>query len=147
MRPDDSKAPPSAASAGPSAGRTGSRRMLIIEDDPDMWPILERFSAEADPTLEVEFAGSADEAEARLESEVRYHVVLSDYCLPRPGAGVEVLERAARLQPQARVGLISALMGYQPKDTPYLSKPFTREHYRRFLRDLLDWPEPSPRSA
>lgn len=116
------------------------RSVLIVEDDREMWPILERFSAQADPSLQVEFASNVDEAKEKLAGSTRYDVVLTDYCLPRPGEGKAIRNLVASLQPDARVGMISALMGFNPKDksTPYLAKPFTPQTYRRFLRELLE---------
>jgi CheY-like chemotaxis protein len=139
-RKDTKAGAPTLATVEPE--RAWRRTVLIVEDDPEMWPILRRFSTEADPGVEVDFAQSAPEAEARLASGTRYNVVLTDYCLPRPGGGNAILERAASLQPWARVGMISAKLGFKPKDTPYLAKPFTRQTYRRFLRDLLGWSGP-----
>ena len=119
----------------------GRWKVLIVEDDPELWPILERFSEAADPGVEIEFAGNASEAEERLTSGTRYNAIVTDYCLPRPGAGKAILDRATSLQPWARVGMVSALMGFEPeKGTPFLAKPFTRQTYLRFLRNLLLWP-------
>ena len=33
--------------------------------------------------------------------------------------------------------MISALMGFAPKDVPYLAKPFTAQQYRSFLGELV----------
>jgi len=37
----------------------------------------------------------------------------------------------------ATYAFIIALMGFMPKDVPYLAKPFTPGQYRTFLRELL----------
>ncbi len=114
------------------------RRILVVEDDPDLWPLLRRFSQQLDPTLEVDVCGSPPEARIRLAAQVRYDAVVSDFCLPRPGDGYGLRSSIESLQPWARFGMISALMGFRPpREIPYLPKPFTPAQYRVFLRELL----------
>lgn len=121
-----------------AADSTGWRkRILIVEDDPDLWAIFQRYSAQVDPGLEIDIVGTSDAAIARLSSDVRYDAVVTDFCLPRPKDGRRVQRNVAKLQPQTRLGTVSALMGYKPDDMPFLAKPFTPTQYRHFLRELL----------
>ena len=113
------------------------RRILIVEDDPDLWSLLGRYSKTLDPTLVLDFCDTPTDATRRLSEGIRYDAVVADFCLPAPGDGYEVRSSAESLQPWARFGMISALMGFKPKKIPYLSKPFTSNQYRSFLSELL----------
>ncbi len=113
-------------------------RILIVEDDPDLWPLLTNFSRRVDPTMTVDFCESRGEAIEMLGQQVTYRAVVSDLCLPKPGDGLKLVAKVRELQPAARFGMISALMGFKPpKDVCYLAKPFTPDQYRHFLRDLI----------
>ena len=113
------------------------RRVLIVEDDAELHPIFERYTARVDPGLSVEVVATSDEAIERLASGVEYHAVVTDYCLPRPRDGRRVQRSAAKLQPATRLGTVSALMNYKRDDRPFLAKPFSLLEYREFLRELL----------
>lgn len=140
--------PEAAPSPTPSPAATPSwaswrRRVLIVEDDAELWPVIERYSMRAQQGMQLEFAGSAEEAEQRLASGAHYDVVLADYRLPGERDGKKVLERADALQPWARVAMMSSQRGVTPWGIPFLPKPFTAKSYQRFLRELLGWGDPA----
>ena len=135
--PPCSPSPPPVAPAPWRAPWRG--RILIVEDDAELWPALERYSSRAKPGMQLDFARSAEEAEERLASDARDDVVVTDSHLPEQEGGKRVLERADALQPWARVGMISGKSDVAREGTPFLPKPFTPIGYRRFLRGLLGW--------
>ena len=114
-------------------------RILIVEDDVELWPALERYSTRAKPGLQLDFVPSVQEAELRLASYARYDVVVTDCYLPEREGGNRVLESTIALQPWARVGMMSGQSDAAPDGTPFLPKPFTPVGYRCFLRELLGW--------
>ncbi len=74
---------------------TGRRRCLVVDDEADGRDFLQRALAEE---FEVSQAASGEEALALLKRE-RFAVVITDHRLPGLN-GVELLEHAARLDPQ-----------------------------------------------
>ncbi|MFK7899079.1 MAG: response regulator [Myxococcota bacterium] len=123
---------------GASASRPSwRRRVLVVEDSPDLWELIETFSRRLDPGLVIDFCDGPEEAEQRLKQGEHYDVLISDYCLPKPGDGEILRTRIKRSHPETSFGMISGLLGFKPKDVPYLRKPFTQNDFRGFLSGLL----------
>jgi DNA-binding response OmpR family regulator len=75
------------------------RRILIVEDEPQIRGLLKAHLEIKMPTVEVEGAGSAEEGLDRLRSQ-DFDLILSDYHLPRMD-GVEFLRQSQRTHPMA----------------------------------------------
>lgn len=125
------------ASSEAAARTSWRRRVLIVEDSRDIWALLEQFSRRLDPGLVIDFCESRDDALRQLEEGEGYDVLISDYCLPKPGDGEALRKRIARSHPEISFGMISGLLGFAPKGIPYLRKPFTQQSFRGFLDELL----------
>jgi DNA-binding NtrC family response regulator len=132
---DPMPASPYDAEFGLSFGRIRNPRVLIVEDDKDLWPILDRVGWLVDSDLVIDFAEDANSALTHLLDDERYDAVLADVQLPNRHTSVWVLEKSQRLQPWADVALMSA----HPCDVDiaFLSKPFSIRQCRSFLTDLL----------
>lgn len=114
-----------------------SWRMLVIEDDLQLLPLIARAAQGIDPDLVIDWAVDRDEARsAMLESQ--YDAVLADYLLPGSPSGFTVHRDCRRLQPHSRFAMMSSM------DIPipvgchgFLKKPFGIVGCREFLYDLL----------
>lgn len=112
-------------------------RLLFVEDEDDLRFLV--FEALTDMGHEVTLAHDGDEALRQLRGEMRFDHVVTDISMPRGVSGLDVAAEAARVQPQAKVLLVS---GYQrsqlpqiPEGTHFLPKPY-RLH--QLLDKLLD---------
>jgi DNA-binding NtrC family response regulator len=98
-----------------------AKRILLIEDDPDIGPMLSM--ALTDEGYRVSVAVTASEARSRLHV-VRYDLVIADWWLP-DGDGVAVADYAAGLG--AKTFLVSGYLTGPPPDSTHthelLSKP------------------------
>jgi len=129
------------AIAGLDTPRAGKRpRILIVEDDIDSWNLIQCAVHKAIPDARIQWASDSASARLALES-CRFDAVLADYMLEDESNGWNVLTEARKLQPDARVGMTSA-MPIRPPDhetpCPFLRKPFEIASCADFLRHLLD---------
>ena len=112
-------------------------RLLVIEDDSDLLPILARVVHGIDPDMKVDWASGADDARAAINSE-RYHAILSDYMLADSDTGLVLYQDCVKYQPQARFAMMSALPITLPDETcQLLRKPFTIAECHEFLSRLM----------
>lgn len=122
--------------------RLHSPRMLVVEDDRDLEPLVRRAASSLDPPVAVDWCRSADAARALLERRY-YDVVLADYVLEGHDAGLALRADCWRLQPQAVFAMTSsyALQDYLHSvgrpGSPFLPKPFDLWSLRRFVASLL----------
>ena len=119
------------------------RRILVVEDDPDLRETLA--SAMAESGAEVVVAADGVEALERLRTGPRPAVVLLDLRLPRLG-GEELLTEL-RADPRfERLPVITMTAGYGsvsgPEVVARLQKPFDLEDLRRIVESLFDAPAP-----
>jgi DNA-binding NtrC family response regulator len=129
------------AIAGLGTPHAGKRpRILIVEDDIDSWKLIQCAVQKAIPDARIQWASDSASARLALES-CRFDAVLADYMLEDESNGWNVLTEARRLQPDARVGMTSAMPIRPPgheTPCPFLRKPFEVESCADFLRRLLD---------
>jgi len=126
---------------GPWPSRS-MRRILIVEDDPDLETVLVRIVRSIDRALVVDWAVTAHEAELLL-SRRSYCAVLADCMLEGKRSGAQLERVCERLQPRAPFALMSALPPPEKVGeveglrVPFLRKPFSTDTCRRFLAFLL----------
>lgn len=113
-------------------------RLLVVEDDPDMWKLVERAAREANPEVIIHWATDADGARSALEQQ-EFDAVMADFMLENSQSGWWLLGECRRLQPQARIALSSSLPLRAPGATgcPFLQKPFGMAECRQFVTQLL----------
>jgi CheY-like chemotaxis protein len=118
--------------------RVGRPRILIVEDDPEMWRLIERAVRAANPDVAIHWAQSAPAARSALEC-YRFDAVLADFMLEGSDDGWTVLAESRRLQPAARVAMASSLPLRPPRgeSCPFLQKPFDVARCAAFVSQLL----------
>ncbi|MCP4040126.1 MAG: hypothetical protein GY733_24495 [bacterium] len=115
-------------------------RLLVVDDDPDLWPLITRAGRILDSDLEIQFAASSHSAINRMLEPLRFAAVLVDDCLPRPGDGLSLCGAVESLQPWADVGLMSGTSHLENSGCAFLAKPFSPIECRSFLVELLSLP-------
>ncbi len=128
-------------------------RMLVVEDDCDLEPVMRRLAHSIRSDVTVDWSRDAGTARALLERNL-YDVVLVDQCLGEEGSGLGLRSRCWETQPQAIFAVMSAwplsdyLHSVGGAGTPFLLKPFALSECRAFLRSLLRVPRRAkPRRA
>jgi len=117
-------------------------RMLVVEDDLDLEPVMRRVVRSIRPEVTVDWVGDAQSARSLLGIHF-YDVVLVDQCLGEEGSGLGLRARCWESQPQAIFAVMSAwplsdyLHSVGGAGTPFLRKPFALADCRAFLRALL----------
>ncbi len=122
--------PAAAVPARPAAADGGRLRVLLVEDDADLRPVLkELLAAQGWEVVEVP-DGKA--AQAMLAADSSLDVVVTDVVMPGGVSGVDVARRAAQLRPGLPVVLISgyptailAAHGACEEEFDLLRKPFS----------------------
>ncbi|MBI3031425.1 MAG: response regulator [Candidatus Rokubacteria bacterium] len=99
------KVPAGAGMPSPAAAPSGRRRVLVVDDDPEIRSVLVEYLQ--GKGFEVLQAGSGEEAIGRL-TEFRPHVVLLDIIMPGL-SGVETLRRIKSVQPGTAVVMVSGI--------------------------------------
>jgi DNA-binding response OmpR family regulator len=123
---------------GRSLLRLHRPRILIVEDDVDMWKLIERAVHAANPDVEIHWAADAESARHALR-RYAFDVVLADFMLEDSRNGWSVLSESRRLQPGARVAMASSLPLRPPEaeGCPFLQKPFDIASCADFVNRLL----------
>jgi DNA-binding response OmpR family regulator len=113
-------------------------RILIVEDDVEMWKLLDRGIHAANPDVAIHWAADAESARVALRS-YRFDAVLADFMLGDSSSGWTVLSESRRLQPDARVGMASSMPLRIPEaeECPFLQKPFDIASCAAFVSRLL----------
>ena len=113
-------------------------RILVVEDDIASWNLIQRAVHTAVPEAAIQWASDAASAQLALES-CRFDAVVADYLLQGEGTGWHLLNECRRLQPDARVGMTSALPIRPPhgRDCLFLRKPFEITTCIDFMARLL----------
>ncbi len=117
------------------------RRLLIVEDDADLTPMISRLARSVCPGVVVDWAVDVDEAIANLERHA-YDAVLADYFLRGYQQGIALQELCARSRGTffaMMSGLPAAELRRQTGELrfPFLAKPFTNARCREFLAMAL----------
>jgi two-component system response regulator HydG len=119
-------------------------KILIIDDDVFICNVLEKYLK--DNAFEVRSAYSAASAR-KLLKEAEFDVVLCDYRLP-DSDGIRMLETTRRLDPGARVVIITAYADVniavkliKSGAADYVVKPIQQEEILHLVRELVSKPE------
>lgn len=104
------------------------RRMLIVEDEPDICDCLQDYFTSRGFSVETAYSG--EQALGHLTEQDQPEVVLLDIMLPGI-SGLEVLRRLKDLHPEARVIMVSSLTDPEVQAeaktcgaSGYVTKPF-----------------------
>ncbi|HEY1755620.1 MAG TPA: response regulator [Bryobacteraceae bacterium] len=111
------------AGTAQSGATAGPVRLLIVDDEPALLSLLERYLERLGYAVDV--AATPQAALKRFESDPgRYACILTDLSLPGM-TGEEMLERMRALRPGLRA-LISSGLPYQPQSAGigFLQKPY-----------------------
>jgi len=120
-------------------------RVLIVEDDVELQPPVERVMSRLSEPVEIEWAQSAPEAIARLLAH-DFDLVLADFLLDERGSGFAVRGWCERHRPDVRFAMMSAVAppDYRaaagPEPVPFLPKPFSTRDLHGFLEGVLSDP-------
>jgi DNA-binding NtrC family response regulator len=118
--------------------RIRSPRILVVEDDPAIIPLVTRALVQLDPDIVLDWAFNAEDARSALASG-GYEAVLADFVLADSDSGYSLLSECREYQPNARFAMMSSLPIAPPEKTAgFLRKPFAVSQCRSFLADLLD---------
>ncbi|WP_292050645.1 MULTISPECIES: PAS domain S-box protein [unclassified Brevundimonas] len=131
--PEDETGTPDNTPSRP-AGEQRTRRLLLVEDDPDVAALAS--SVIGNEGLEVERASDARTA-LELLAQSRFDVLLSDILMPGGISGIELANRVSEEWPDIRVILSSGFPGEAEalRNTPwtFLPKPYTPSQLRNAL--------------
>ncbi len=130
--------PESTRAVGGELLRLRRPRLLVVEDDLEMWRLIERAVRAASPDAAIHWAADADGARVALE-RYDFDAVIADFLLPDSTSGWSVLRLSRALQPRARIAMASALPLRPPgsEGVPFLRKPFDLARCREFVTRLL----------
>ena len=130
--------------------RLDGPRLLAVEDDADLEPLVRRAVEGLDPPVALDWCRSTVQAYGYLAREY-YDLVLVDYLLEGSRAGLTLRSTCWELQPQAIFAMTSSyplndyLHSVGRAGTPFLPKPFGARQLRRFIGGLLQqedgWPQ------
>jgi CheY-like chemotaxis protein len=101
-------------------------RILMVEDQADLLAII----SEALSTLgyQVFVAANGLEALELMRGDTLFDHIVSDVSMPEGVSGIDLVEHASRLQPQARFVLVSGYIRAQlpplPEGVRFLPKPY-----------------------
>ena len=113
-------------------------RLLVVEDDVQLMPLLGRALHWVDPDVVLDWATDVGQARSAIV-ENEYRAILADFMLADSDSGLSIYADCRALQPEARFAMMSAL----PISLPVVAvgllyKPFDLGRVCDFLRRLLD---------
>jgi DNA-binding NtrC family response regulator len=130
------------ASLLPELVQLHGARVLVVEDDRDLEPLVRRAAHTLVPPVAVDWATSARQAHALIANRF-YDAVIADWSLEGATAGLSLRAECWQLQPQAVFAMTSAyplsryLRSVGRPGIPFLEKPFDLWSCREFLSSLL----------
>jgi DNA-binding NtrC family response regulator len=123
------------------AAESNAPRLLVIDDDPGILPIVDRFARQLG--FDVQYFSSGRDALTRL-SDLQPHVALVDLQMPELN-GIDVLRAVRADEPDCEVILMTgnasvdtAIEAVKAGALDYLSKPFDFDRLRELLVGVRD---------
>ncbi len=117
-------------------------RILVVEDDRELEPLVRRAAGTLAPPVAVDWCTNTEAAHDLLATGF-YDAVISDWRLDGDLSGIALRSECFELQPQAVFAMTSAyplsryLYSVGGRATPFLAKPFDLVRCRKFLRSLI----------
>jgi DNA-binding NtrC family response regulator len=117
-------------------------RILVVEDDRELEPLVRRAASGLRPAARIDWCTSTEQAHTLLSMRY-YDAVLADWCLEGAHAGLALRVDCWHLQPQAVFAMTSSyplssyLYSVGRPGIPFLAKPFDLWRCREFLSSLL----------
>jgi two-component SAPR family response regulator len=119
------------------------KRILVVEDDPTVYPLISRMVHRLNPNVGIDFALSVEGAENILHDSVRkYDVILTDIGLAGSKTGVDLVNEVCFSSVPVPFVLTSANREFKSR-LPFLPKPFRYEDFAEKLAPYLDENAPS----
>lgn len=113
------------------------RRFLIVEDDPDLFPLLLHALQELYPGVTVQWNVDFEGASEALRGGP-WDAVITDYAIGGDGTGWRLLQEQRGQHPSTAFGVMSAMpLGIDSDATPFLLKPFSPGELVSFLLRVL----------
>jgi response regulator of citrate/malate metabolism len=125
-------------------------KVLIVEDDLDMVDIVEKILISINPTTEISWASSAEEAHFRLHSQKihnwdsPYDLIIADIFLEGEETGLDLFRKCQGLYPDipfiatssTSIDKFYSKYGFS-KIPLFLAKPVQYSEWKSILQDLL----------
>ena len=117
------------------------RRVLVVEDDPDLIPLFVRALRAVDPELCLLWSMDSDAARILLLAGA-CEAVVADYTIPGRETGWSLASCCREATPAIPFGLTSALPlgSIEALGSPFLLKPFSLRELVAFLHRLVPQP-------
>lgn len=122
---------------------TGSERILIVDDEPDLAEIAQEYMR--DLGYDTKVAHSYLEAVDILKSSEEFDLLLSDIVMPGGQSGYHLANVAHQLRPKIRICLVTGFPRAEPFGNvsgqavyPVIKKPYSKEVLSVEIRRILD---------
>jgi DNA-binding NtrC family response regulator len=131
--------------------------VLIVEDDLDLYMVIETVLQGIDPSVRIDWATSAETAAVQLRESGRrrfgYDLIVADIFLNGEGTGVDLWNQCHDICPEVPMIIMSslpphkyeAMLGQQAISPPYLAKPFKLQECKMLFREMLKYAQKNRR--
>lgn len=115
-------------------------RLLVVEDDPDLCMIIQRFAEASALSIETTFASTVHEAVLWMDDSEPFDLVLADFVLADSRSGYELGGLCRERMPGSAFTMMSSLPIRLPGvgTENFLRKPFSPQECQRFLENQLE---------
>jgi CheY-like chemotaxis protein len=126
--------------ASPTHCSAPQRKLLIVDDDPSIRPLMSAMIQKINPNSEIDWVASAEEAlsriQSRMASRMAYDVVLTDVNLGGGKSGLELAESCFASRIRSSLILMTGLASVKT-ELPLIQKPFRFDSVRALLAPHL----------
>src|SRR5437868_3885833 len=122
--------------------KNGHNHILVVEDDICLSHIIERIFKSLDPSAELTWVYSAEEAYLKLdENKSKYSLIVADYTLTGHETGLDLWDKCQTSHPNIPFVMVSSLtvdmffklVGTQKISPPFLPKPFYTGEFKQLV--------------